>query len=411
MSSALRKPLAFAFFAAFLVFHSPLPLKSEEKTTAPSLVPVPADRVPNFTDDGSLPDLKKAVEHSLEYYSGLPPNASFLFGKDVYTLEEMTGSLRDLNKFLGSLPAPDASRLNGFIRGRFQVYRSAGMDGRGKVTFSAYHEHSLKASLVPTREYRYPIYGRPPDLVDVYSENFDSRRKGERIVGRVDGKILVPYYTREEIDSKKILQGKGLEIAWAKDPLDILFLQIQGSGWIQVPDSTQTYHIRYAGDNGRLFRSVGSYLIETGAISKEQFSRAALVDYLAKQSEEKRQSILNQNPRYIFFEILSSTNSTRGSLLVSLTRGRSVATDPQCYPQGALAWIKTERPLFDSAGNFAGAGTLERFVLAQDEGGAIKGPGRIDFFAGGGIEAEKTAQRLWNPGELYFFVKKQAESQ
>jgi membrane-bound lytic murein transglycosylase A len=388
--------------------NSPFPARREEGTVSPSgtesLVPVSAEEAPKLLDDSNLQDLKKAIEHSLEYYSGLPSSSSFLFGKDIYFAEDLAGSLAELSDFLKR--DSSAAGLDRFIRSRFRIYRSRGAAVSGKVTFSAYHEHSMKAALKPTEEYRYPIYARPPDLVDVVMENFDPQRKGERIVGRAEGKALVPYYTREEIDSKKVLQGKGLEIAWAKDPLDILFLQIQGSGWIQAPESSETFHIRYAGDNGRPFRSVGSVLIETGAIPKEQFNRAALVQYMKSQTEEKRQSILNQNPRYIFFEIVSSTNSTRGSLLVSLTAGRSIASDPKFYPQGALAWISTEKPAFDAEGKFAGTKPLSRFVLNQDEGGAIKGCGRIDFFAGGGVQAERMAQKLWYPGELYFFVKK-----
>ena len=118
------------------------------------------------------------------------------------------------------------------------------------VTFSAYHEHTLTASLKRSRTFRYPLYARPKELVDVFLDKFSSKNKGERIVGKKEGAELVPYYTRKDIDSGGILKGRGLEIAWAKDPMEILFLQIQGSGWIELPDSTQTYHIRYAGDNG-----------------------------------------------------------------------------------------------------------------------------------------------------------------
>lgn len=365
--------------------------------------------IPSFSDDGNLRNLEDAVKNSLSYYQRLPPKTSFFFGKKEFTVSDLIQTMESLRDFLSQ--SSSIAEFNRFLRQEFLIYKSSGISdqeppAKESITFSAYHEHSLKASLIRTKEYRYPLYARPPDLVDVVSENFDSNRKGERFVGRAEGPSLVPYYTREEIDTKKILEGKGLEIAWAKDPLDILFLQIQGSGWIEIPESTQTYHIRYAGDNGRPFRSVGLYLIEQGEIPKKEFSRKRLIEYMKAQTEPKRQFILNQNPRYIFFEILSPTNTTRGALLVTLTARRSIASDPKYYPPGALAWIKTVQPVPDSEGNLTATAPLTRFVLNQDEGGAIKGPGRIDFFVGGGEEAERMAQKLWYPGELYFFVNK-----
>lgn len=373
-----------------------------------SLVLVPSIDAPDFVDDSALEGLKKAVGHSLTYYSSLSPDTSFSFGQDRYSLKKMMETMEQLQTFLERSPYPVA--LNNFIHEDFLIYRSAGMkshsDAQSPIIFSAYYEHSLDARLTPDRKYRYPIYGRPQDLVDVYLESFDARRKGERIVGRALEKNLVPYYSRKEIDSDNILAEHGLEIAWAKDPLDIVFLQIQGSGWLRIHQTTQTFHIRYAGDNGRPFRSIGSALIETGAIRKEEFSRAKMVKYIGNLSEKERQFVLNQNPRYIFFEIVSATHSTRGSLLVPLTSGRTIATDPKFYPPGALAWIQTEKPLLDHRGTSRVTKPVSRFVCNQDEGGAIKGAGRVDFFVGGGEDAERTAQKLWYPGELYFFVLK-----
>jgi membrane-bound lytic murein transglycosylase A len=133
-----------------------------------------------------------------------------------------------------------------------------------------------------------------------------------------------------------------------------------------------------------------------------------MVEYLNALPDEARQKALNVNPRYIFFELAPSTTPTRGSLMVPLTAERSIASDPQCYPPGALAWIRTQRPVVDEQGQVKGLKNLSRFVLSQDEGGAIKGPGRIDFFVGKGLRAEKTAESLWYPGELYFFVRRPA---
>ena len=405
---AIRKGRLSVCAAILFLFSISPPLHSLEIPTASTaLVHVFGDSVPFFNDDGDLDALSKAAGESRLYYAGLPPGAVFNFGGDVRSAQELAQSSEALELALKQ-PA-DPIGLNKYLREHFDVYRSLGSDGLGQVIFSAYYEHRLAASLAPAGEYRYPIYARPKDLVDVDLSAYDAARKGDRLVGRLDGMRLVPYYSREEIDSRLLLKGRGLEIAWARSPLDILLLQIQGSGWIEVAGSTETRHIRYAGDNGRPFRSIGQYLIESGRMPRQDFSRAKMIAYLNAQGPETRQSILNQNQRYIFYEIASPTNSTRGALMVPLTPGRSIASDPKFYPPGALAWLKTQRPTIGVDGVQVGTAALSRFVLNQDEGGAIKGAGRIDFFAGGGAAAELMAQKLWYPGELYFLVLKKAK--
>ncbi|OGR83082.1 MAG: hypothetical protein A2902_03410 [Elusimicrobia bacterium RIFCSPLOWO2_01_FULL_64_13] len=393
----------FKIVLAWILFCGLFPwgLGAAERGPGEILVKVRPEKCPDFRDDGDPAGLGLAVARSLLYYSQIPSGTVFRFGKETVSLEDMVRSLEGLESFLES--GPDRESVADHVRKHFQAYSSPGSDGKGRVSYSAYHEYSLTASLKKTAEYRYPVYGRPRDLVDVNSEKFDPRKKGERIVGRVSGTELAPYYSREEIDSGLVLKGRELEIAWARDPMDVLFLQIQGSGWVNLPDSTETYHIRYAGDNGLPFRSVGTVLIERGAIPRGQFNRRRFAEYMNGLPGTERQAILNLNPRYVFFEIVSATNSTRGALLVPLTSGRSVAADPKVYPQGALAWISTRRPDAGPDGT-PGPRPLRRFVLNQDEGGAIQGPGRIDFFAGGGTEAERMAQKLWYPGELYFFA-------
>lgn len=357
--------------------------------------------VPDFLDDGDWADLKHAIQQSLQYYRLLPKNESLPLGKGRVKVSDLAASLEKFLEFLEEEPSKE--ELARWVRREFQVVRSGGAKNQGRpkptVLFTAYHEYFLSAKLSPDQEYRYPLYAKPPDLIEFRKKN------GERIVRRKKGKKLVRYYTRKEIDSKKVLKGRGLEIAWAKSPLDILFLQIQGSGWILVPGSNEKYHIRYAADNGHPYRSVGRHLIESGAIPKEKFSREKMIEYLEGLPEKKRQQVLNHNPRYIFFEVVSATHPTRGSLRVPLTAGRSIATDHKIFPKGALAFIETELPVEGSDGNWR-TKPLTRFVLNQDEGGAIQGPGRVDFFIGGGEDAAKTAQRMWSPGELYFLLKK-----
>ncbi len=368
------------------------------------LMRLAASEVPDLIDDADTAGLSRAVESSLEYYAPMASTASLAFGAGSVTVGKMTEGLRHFQKILGRSGSP--RDINERIRKDFDVYRAEVGGKSGAVTFSSYFAPSISAKLSPDSEYRYPIYSRPPDLADLYWEDFDPARKGERMAVRFDGRKLVPYFSRGDIDSKKVLAGRNLEIAWAKNPLDVLTLQIQGSGWVNVPGGTESYHIRYAGDNGLKYASIGLSLIESGAIPKAEFNKDRMWAYLNGLDGEKRQAILNRNPRYIFFELTSPTTSVRGSLMVSLTDGRSIATDPRIYPPGALAFIKTQRPAFDSDLKPRGAEPMTRFVLNQDEGGAIKSWNRVDFYSGHGALAEKTAERLWYPGELYFFIKK-----
>ncbi len=399
-SQILKKSVLLLIFYFLFPNFSDLLAQNNETGT---LIKVEGLEVPSLEDSGDMESLKKALTESLAYLEAAPPESPFYFGKESYGKKEVQESLLQLKKFLKKKRSK--KKLAQFIKKNFYLYRADTVGPKNGVTFSSYYEYGLSASLVPTEEFRYPLYGRPPELIDAPLEKFDPKKRGERVVGKVVGRELQPYYTREEIDSYQNLKGRGLEIAWAKDPLEILFLQIQGSGWIVTPEG-KTYHIRYTGDNGHPYRSVGLNLIQKGILTKENFSRQKMIDALTQMSEEKRQSFLNINPRYVFFEIVSDTVPIRGSLSVPLTAGRSIASDPKYYPPGAMAWIHTLKPIFDKDGNKIGAEEMRRFVFNQDEGGAIKGPHRIDFFSGKGPEAKKMAENLWYPGEIYLLIIK-----
>ncbi len=320
-------------------------------------------------DDGPREELKTSVRRSLDYYKNLPSDKTYVFGSHSFTVSRLQDTLET---FLGLLDLPEEDFQRELNR-RFDFYASPGTDGNGSVRFSAYYEHTLPASLRRTDEYRYPIYSRPTDLKE----------------GR-------PYHTREAIDSRGALQGKGLEIAWARDPLDIYYLQVEGSGWLVLPDEPKPVRIRYAGNNGHPYRSIGLYLIEKGLIPKKDFNRHVMEAYIEAHPEE-RQTIINYNPRYVFFSLDRGPRSqdTLGSLRLPLTPWRSVATDPAVFPPGSLSWMEVD-----------GETPVTRFVVSQDEGGAIKGPGRVDYFVGAAEGAEDYAARFWRTGRFYLLLKK-----
>lgn len=357
-------------------------------------------------DDASTESLKAAVLESARYYERLSPDTRFSVGADTYSARELADSMNYLSGLIGE---PDWTAR---LRDDFAVYQSTGKDEARTVVYSAYYEPTLSARLAPDAVYRYPIYGRPEDLVDADLGLFEPSLQGMRIAGRVQGRQLVPYYTRQDIDALGALKDTGRAIAWAKDPMDIFFLQVEGSGWLDLGGGSRR-RIRFDGHNGRKYVSVGLYLIESGRIPRERFNRDAMVRYM-RENPAARQQILNVNPRYVFFRLDDSSAAVHafGNIGAALTPGRSIATDPRLFPKGALAWIDV-----GSEGR-GGGGTasppilrpsvppIRRFVLNQDEGGAIKGPARVDFFVGGGDAQEKMAFSLWHPGRLYFLVKK-----
>jgi membrane-bound lytic murein transglycosylase A len=357
---------------------------SPEVGTTGALVRVDLSETPNFMDDGDRAGVLEAAEKSAGYYRSLPVGRQFILGGDTYSAGEMAESVESFRQLMASGRAD----ITDVLRREYAVYSSVGSDGQGTVVFSSYYEHSLRASLVKTGSFRFPLYGRPPDLEEISVE-------GERRVSRRGSDGRRAYYTRKEIDSGLVLRGQGVEIAWAEDPVEIFFLQVQGSGWLLLPNGERV-RVRYAANNGHPYRSVGGAMIARGIISKEKFSRKAMVDYLASHPDE-RQDILNLNPRYVFFKIDRGPTKERayGSLNLPLTPGRSVALDPRVFPPGALVWMET-----------AGKYRVKRFVFSQDEGGAIKGPARVDFFAGSGPESERYAVGFWETGRLYFLVKK-----
>lgn len=359
-----------------------------------ALVRLEPGQVPHFKDDLDGATLRRAAASSLEYYRNLPnKDQLFILGKDTYTVDDLTHSMEYLMETIDRSSQPE--QWLGVLNSEYTVYQSIGTDADRTVVFTSYFEPTISARLSPDDIYRFPLYGRPADLLDVDLGQFDPNYQGARVVGRREGRQVVPYLRRSEIDGLKMLGSQGLELAWAKDSFDVLDLQIEGSGWLDLGGG-QKRRIRYDGDNGHKFRSVGQYLISSGRIPAKKFNREAFRRYLKKHPKE-RQKVLNVNDRYIFFRLDTSTSAPYafGNLSVPLTPGRSMATDPKLFPKGALAWIRVSRD-----------NPVRRFMVNQDEGGAIQGPGRVDIFAGQGEAALKFASRLFNKGAMYFLVKK-----
>lgn len=381
------------------------PLAMHRDALAPSvvMVRVPDDQYPDFTDDIDFDGVEYAIGQSLAWLQTLPPDRAFYFGNDVYDTGHMISSL---NRFLDYVRhRTDKGDLQRFICDHYRLYRSVGDDGSGRVLFTGYYEPVLRGSIEKNARFSVPVYGRPRDLLSIDLSLFSDRFKGERIIGRLSGQTVVPYHDRSEIDGNGVLDGKADILAWLEDPIDLFFLQVQGSGKIILNDGS-VLHAHYHASNGRPYRSIGRLLIENGRIPRSRMSMQAIRTYL-KDHPDELHDVLNYNPSYVFFR--AEPSGPTGSLNVPLTPGRSVALDRRIFPPAALAYVHTRKPLVDGNRRIAKWMDFTRFVFHQDTGGAIQGPGRADMFWGDGSYAEIASGHMQHPGSLYFLVLKPSD--
>ena len=365
----------------------------------PSLVLIPPEKTPSLADDLDGELLETAIVRSLEYYERIAGSNMYGIGDGHITGKELRESLLAFRKILSGSDSVEVKRKK--ILNTFDLYRATGLDNQGRVLFTGYFESVLKGSLERTDEYRYPIYKTPDDVVVVNLGKFSEKYKNEKIIGRLKSGELVPYFTRADIEEAGVLKGRNFELIWVNDPVDLFFMHIQGSGEIKLTDG-RSVQVSYAQKNGRPNRMAG-YLLDKGKLSKSEMTHQSIKKYLREHPEELS-DIFNYNESYVFFRIVE--NGPIGALGLTLTSGRSIATDLDLFPRGALAFIRLRKPVFEKDGNIKSWETFSRFVLNQDTGGVIKGPGRVDLFCGTGSGAEMLAGSLKENGELYFLVKK-----
>jgi len=370
----------------------------EIKETA--LIRVDLSEYPDFFDDMDYDDLENCILGSVSYLNRVSPIAEFRFGQDIFNTPHMIKSLEHFLNFIRTKPLKD--ELRQYIKENYLIYTTVGSDTPGQVFFTGYFEPVLQGSLNKDTEYQFPIYVRPDDLTTIDLSLFSQRFKGETIVGRYINQSVVPYYDRKEIEYQGLLEGKVQEIAWLKDRLDFFFLQIQGSGKIYL-DNGDIINVHYHGSNGQPYRSIGKLLVDQGKIPLEEISMQKIRDYLRHHPEEI-ETVLNYNPSYVFFKV--EKDGPLGSLEVKLTPGRSIALDRRLFPPAGLAFIETKKPLINADGTIQKWMAFSRFVLHQDTGGAIRGPGRADLFWGNGPYAEIAAGYMQELGNLYFLILK-----
>jgi len=288
-----------------------------------------------------------------------------------------------------AVPANDEAAARQFFESAFTPYAVLSSEGTDTGLVTGYYEPIIEGGRARSAANRYPIFGVPDDLVVVDLAAINPDVRNMRLRGRLDGRRLVPYYSRAEIESK----GDRLApvIAWTADPVDLFFLQIQGSGQVRV-ENGERIRIGYADQNGHPFRSLGRYLVDRGEMTIDQASMQSIKAWAAA-NPEKMQDALNQNPSYVFFRELPTTEGPVGALGVPLTAEYSIAVDRRFVPLGAPVFLATTYPLSEER--------LERLMAAQDTGGAIRGVARADFYWGTGSEAGSRAGRMRQQGRMW----------
>lgn len=350
---------------------------------APALLPLgPNEKIPDLAHewearDAILPALENSLawtrrEHAKQFF----PIAGIDHARALASLERF-------KELLSQSYGPEDFQKS--IEREFQVYKSAGWNGRGGgVLFTGYCTPILQGSLQPDDQHRYPLYRLPKDLV-----------KGR------DGGVLgweTPQGRRPQYPSRAAIEAsgmlKGQELVWLADPLDAYIAHVNGSAFVQLPDGSM-FRVGYAGKNGRTYTSLGKELEGDGVIPRGEASLRTIRAWAASASAEDLHDYLNRNQSYVFFTPIEG--NPHGSLDVEVTGGRSLATDKSLFPRGAIVFASAPKD----------DGTINRILFDQDTGGAIRTAGRADVYLGIGPEAEERAGRTKLEGQLYYFFLKQ----
>jgi len=408
-----KKNLLLVFLAAVTVvvivyFLFFFPKKPIEWTPVNVLHPAAAPRI---SDAADVESLVCAIDNSLKYFERIeqgagaeqPQPGMVSFGKEQVPITHIKESLLDFKTQL--LRYGLTREFFQYVSRNYRFYQSA---ARENVLFTGYFEADLRGSLEPSPVYRCPLYRKPGDLyrVDLSSFSFFQKYKGlpRTLRGRLsaDNRTIVPYYTREEIDYRQKLAGKGLEIVWIDDPIDVFFLHIQGSGIVTL-DNGETLRVNYDESNGQPYYAIGRWLVQQEILTLENVSMQSIRQYL-QQHPDKIEETFITNPSYVFFRVVDE--GPIGAIGVPVTAFRSIATDGYLFPKGALCYVETQLPVFDERDKITGWRAYSGFVLNQDTGGAIRGPGRVDLFTGYGKKSKLIAGHMKQSGTFYFLIKK-----
>lgn len=290
----------------------------------------------------------------------------------------------------------DSAAIQSYWQEYFDVYQASQSEGSEKGLMTGYYQPVLKGSHNPSASYSVPLYKTPSDLITVSLSGLFPELKYKRVRGRLQGQSLIPYYTRaeiEQIDSPLV----GNELLWVSDAVEAFFLQVQGSGIVEL-DNGEQVSVGYADQNGHPYQSIGKLLVERGEMVASEASMQGIKAW-GQQHPEQLRALLDANPSYVFFKLLpSGLSGPLGALGVPLTAARSIAVDPFYIPLGAPVYLATTYPNSEKP--------LQQLMQAQDTGGAIKGGVRADVYWGAGESAGKLAGGMRQQGHLWVWLPK-----
>ncbi len=335
----------------------------------------------------SWKDLAPAMQNSLEYAQTRDGDEKAVCEPELcITWGEIHETLQ-----LFIMLLPDIDRNPELLKHYFDFYAV-----NPDVLLTGYYEPELKAARQKKDDFRQPVYGRPDDLQRVDLGQFHPRWEDQRLVYRLKNGEIKPYYSRAEIDREGALAGRGLEIAWVQDPIDLFFLHIQGSGRLKYPDG-EYEHILYADQNARQYVALGRVLVELGYLEQDEVSMQSIRAFLLANPDMKH-DLMAINPSYIFFHL--ADEGPLGSTGQILTPWVSVASDPELIPWGSLMIMDAELPEYNGEKT-----RIKGPVTSQDTGGAIRGR-HLDLFCGFGERSEYIAGKMSDRADIYLMVRK-----
>ena len=357
------------------------------------LEPVSYDALPGWADDdvaAALPALRRSCLRM-----------RFLDPDQEVRPVEQGGTIADWMPFcVDLLEAKDGAALRAVLQEHLVPF-AVRNNRREEGLFTGYYEPTLQGSRRRTARYRYPLYLRPRDIVSVDLGKFREEFDGRRVAGRLVGDELRPYHDRAAIDDGALAR-KGLELVWVDDAVDSFFLHIQGSGRVELAGG-EVMRVGYAGQNGHPYYAIGRELVIRDGVDPKDVSMQSIRAWLADHPEQADE-VMQLNPSYVFFREVRG-DGPLGSQGVPLEPGRSLAVDRGYHPMGAPVWLDATAPDADDAEAQEGM-SLQRLMVAQDTGGAIRGPVRGDVFWGGGERGAEIAGRMKNRGRMWVMLPK-----
>ncbi len=297
-----------------------------------------------------------------------------------------------------SVNGMDSAAIRTFFEVFFTPHQVLNADGSDSGLVTGYYEPLLRGARKRGGVFQTPLHSVPEDMLTIELASLYPDLKTMRLRGRLEGNKILPYFSRAELMQRNSLAGK--EILWVDDPIEAFFLQIQGSGRVYLVDTNETVRLAYANQNGHPYKSIGRYLVDKGEMTLDQASAQSIKAWYAA-NPARREELLNANPSYVFFheeKLTDPKKGPKGSLGVPLTPQRSIAVDTQFIPLGVPVFLETTKPNSDSA--------LQRLMLAQDTGGAIKNAVRADYFWGFGKQAGEQAGKMKQRGRMWVLLPK-----